>query len=74
MCAFAFIFDEQTPVKERILKGNYEFPLSLLLCFLSCRSKKGRVTEVCAYGALDSNRLILNVPPARLKLFTAEGR
>jgi hypothetical protein len=51
MCALAFIFVQQTAVKERILKGNHGFPLSLLLCFLSCRSKKGRVIEVCAYGA-----------------------
>jgi hypothetical protein len=74
MCALAFIFDEQTAVKEGILKGNYGFPLSLLLCLLSCRSKKVRAKEVCAYSALDSNRLISNVPPARLKLSTAEGR
>jgi hypothetical protein len=51
MCAFAFIFDGQTAVKEGILKGNHGFPLSLLLCFLSCRSKKGRAKEVCAAGA-----------------------
>jgi hypothetical protein len=69
MCAFAFIFDEQTA--EGDSQGER---LSLLLCLLSCRSKKVSVTEVCAYGALDSNRLILNVPPARLKLSTAEGR
>jgi hypothetical protein len=74
MCAFAFIFVQQTAVKEGILKGKHGFPLSLLLCLLSCRSKKVSVTEVCAYDALDSNRLILNVPPARLKLSTAEGR
>jgi hypothetical protein len=74
MCALAFIFVQQTAVKERILKGNHGFPLSLLLCLLSCRSKKVRAKEVCAYSALDSNRLISNVPPARLKLSTAEGR
>jgi hypothetical protein len=51
MCALAFIFVQQTAVKEGILKGNHGFPLSLLLCFLSCRSKKGRAKEVCAYGA-----------------------
>jgi hypothetical protein len=27
MCALAFIFGEQMPVKEGILKGNYGFPL-----------------------------------------------
>jgi hypothetical protein len=74
LLTFVLFFVQQTPVKERILKENHRFFLSLLLCFLSCRSKKGRVTEVCAYGALDSNRLILTVPPARLKLSTAEGR
>jgi hypothetical protein len=69
MCALAFIFVQQTP------EGNSQGErLSLLLCLLSCRSKKVSVTEVCAYDALDSNRLILNVPPARLKLSTAEGR
>jgi hypothetical protein len=51
MCALALLFVQQTPAKEGILKGNYGFPLSLLLCLLSCRSKKVRVTEVCAYGA-----------------------
>jgi hypothetical protein len=51
MCALAFFFVQQTPAKEGILKGNHRFPLSLLLCLLSCRSKKVRVTEVCAYGA-----------------------